>query len=209
MAIHTGRPSASGFAGHVHLFPFTGPDYEDAIQSLEPAAIRRLKFGYVHATHTWIAGLPDRAQAWLADPTLFAPVIRDGTHTLYRIKPDFLAMNPAPVAQSFEALRQVVPDSANVQISAGIQSIPALRVAATLPHATLSGFITPSNLYLLTKIPIDPVSESPPDVVVVARDRAMNASTHAFPPIWWNHAAIAYATSPAITRRPNRSTASA
>lgn len=196
MAIHTGRSSASGFAGHIHLFPFSGPDYEDAIRFLEPAAIRRLKFGYVHATEAWIAGLPDRAQAWLADPTLFAPVIRDGTHTLFRIEPAFPAMNPAPDPQSFEALRQVVPDSASVQISAGIQSIPALRVAATLPHARLSGSLTPSNLYLLTEIPIRPASESPPDVFIVARDRAMNASTDAFPPVWWNRAAIAYATSP-------------
>lgn len=196
MSIHTGRPSAAGFAGHVHLFPFTGPDYEDAIRSLEPAALRRHGFSYVHATQDWMAGLPGRAQAWLADPKLFTPVIRDGPHTLFRIEPAFLAMNPAPAPQSFEALRQVVPGSANVQISAGIQSIPALRVAAILPHARLSGSLTPSNLYLLTEIPIDPASESPPDVVVVARDRAMNASTHAFQPIWWNHAAIAYATSP-------------
>ncbi len=196
MSILTGRPNASGFAGHVHLFPFAGPDYEDAIRFLEPAAIRRLRFSYVHATDAWIAGLPGRAQAWLADPTLFTPVIRDGTHTLFRIEPPFLAMSPTPAPQSFESLRRVVPGSANVQISAGIQTIPALRVAATLPHARLSGSVTPSNLYLLTEIPIDPESDSPPDVVVVARDRAMNASTHAFPPIWWNHAAIAYATSP-------------
>ena len=196
MSIHTGRPNASGFAGHVHLFPFTGPDYEDAIRFLEPAAIRRLRFSFVHATDAWIAGLPGRAQAWLADPTLFTPIIRDGMHTLFRIEPAFLAMNPAPAPQSFESLRRVVPGPANVQISAGIQTIPALRVAATLPHARLSGSVTPSNLYLLTEIPIDPESDSPPDVVVVARDRAMNASTHAFPPIWWNHAAIVYATSP-------------
>ena len=196
MSIHTGRPSASGFAGHVHLFPFTGPDYEDAIRFLEPTAIQRLRFSYVHATRAWIAGLPGRAQAWLADPGFFTPVLRDGRHTLYRIEPAFLAMQPAPTPQSFEALRHVVPSSANVQISAGIQSIPALRIAATLPHARLSGSLTPSNLYLLTEIPINPASESPPDVFVVARDRAMNASTHTFPPIWWNQTAIAYATSP-------------
>ena len=196
MSIHTGRPSASGFANHVHLFPFTGPDYEDAIRFLEPMAIRRLGYTYVHATQAWKAGLSGQAQAWLADSTLFTPVIRDGRHTLFRIEPAFLTMSPTPAPQSFEALRKVVPDSASVQISAGIQTIPALRVGATLPHARLSGSLTPSNLYLLTELPIDPASESPPDVVVVARDRAMNASTHAFPPIWWNHAAIAYATSP-------------
>ncbi len=196
MAIETGRPSASGFAGHIHLFPFTGPDYEDAIRFLEPTALRRLRFSYVHATDAWIAGLPSRAQAWLADSTLFAPVYRDGTHSLFRIEPAFLAMHPAPTPQSFEALRRAVPHSADVRISAGIQTISALRVAAALPHARLSGSLTPSNLYLLTEIPINEASESPPDVVVVARDRAMNASTHVFPVIWWNDAAVAYASSP-------------
>lgn len=199
LSIHTGRPSASGFAGHVHLFPFTGPDYEDAIRFLEPAALQRLEYRYVHATENWIAGLPVRAQEWLADPTLFTPVIRDGTHTLYRVESSFLALRAEPTPQSFEALRQVVPNSANVFMSAGIQTISALQVAAALPHAKLAGTLRPSHLYLLTEIPIDPDGDPGADVVVVARDRAMNASAHAFPPIWWNDAAIAYATSPAVT----------
>ena len=199
MSIHTGRPSAAGFAEHVHLFPFTGPEYEDAIRYLEPAAVRRLGFSHVHATEGWIADLPQRAKSWLTDPTLFTPVIRDGTHILYRIEPAFLDLDPAPAPHSFEALRQVVPRSANVLLSAGVQTLPALRVAAALPHARLAGTLRPAHLYLLTEIPFDSESESPPDVVVVARDRAMNASTHSFPAIWWNHAAIAYATSSAVT----------
>ena len=201
MAVRTGRPSASGFVDHVHLFPFTGPTYEDAIRFLEPSALRRLQVSYVHATPDWIADLPERAKVWLADPTLFTPVVQDGTHSLYRVQPAFLKSNPAPNPQSFEALRQVVPDSAEVFMSEGVQTVPALRIAAALPHARLVGTLRPSHLYLLTEIPINRADEARADVVVVARDRAMNASTHAFPPIWWNHAAIAYATSPAITAR--------
>ena len=201
MAIHTGRPSASGFADHVHLFPLTGPTYEDAIRFLEPSALRRLQVSYVHATPDWIADLPERAKVWLADPTLFTPVVQDGTHSLYRVKPAFLQSNPAPNPRSFEALRHVVPDSAEVFMSAGVQTVPALRIAAALPHARLMGSLRPSHLYLLTEIPIKMADEAWGDVVVVARDRAMNASTHALAPIWWNHAAIAYATSPAATAR--------
>jgi len=198
MSVHTGRPSASGFTDHVHLFPLTGPTYEDAIQFLEPSALRRLQISYVHATQDWIAELPERAKVWLADPTLFTPVIQDGAHSLYRVEPAFLNSNPAPDPQSFAALRHVVPESADVFMSAGVQTVPALRIAAALPHAGLKGSLRPSHLYLLTEIPIKVADEARADVVVVARDRAMNASKHAFPLIWWNHAAIAYATSPAI-----------
>ncbi len=198
LSIQTGRSSASGFTGHVHLFPFTGPDYEDAIRFLDPAAARRLEFDYVHATESWISSLPARANTWLADSTLFTPVVRDGTHTLFRVKPAFLAMEAVPDPRSFEALRLAVPASAKVLMSAGIQTIPALRLAAALSQAKLSGSISPSNLYLLTEIPISPSGDSPPDVVVVARDRAMNASAHAFPAIWWNETAIAFASSSAV-----------
>ena len=199
LSVHTGRPSASGFANHVHLFPFTGPDYEDAIRFLDPAAVRRLEFDYVHATESWIASLPERAQHWLGDSTLFTPEIRDRTHTVFRVEPAFLALDPVPDPRSFEALRRAVPASANVRLSAGIQTIPALRLAAALSRANLSGSISPSNLYLLTEIPIRPSGDSPPDVVVVARDRALNASSEAFPAIWWNETAIAFANSTALT----------
>ncbi len=198
MSINTGRSSASGFANHVHLFPFAGPDYEDAIQFLEPAALRRLKFDYVHATESWISSLPEHSQNWLADSTLFSPVIRDGTHALFRVEPAFLALEAVPHPRSFEALRRAVPASANVRLSAGIQTIPALRLAAALSQAKLSGSISPSNLYLLTEISIGPSGDTSPDVVVVARDRALNASAHAFPAIWWNETAIAFASSSAI-----------
>ena len=199
MSIGTGRPSASGFADHVHLFPFTGPDYEDAIRLLEPAAMRRLRFTYVHANESWVSSLPERAQNWLADATLFTPIIRDGTHTLFRVEPAFLALEAVPDSRSFEALRRAVPESANVLMSAGIQTIAALRVAAALSHTNLAGFISPSNLYLLTEFPISPSGDSPPDVVIVARDRALNAGTHTFPPIWWNDTAIAFTTGSAVT----------
>ena len=199
LSINTGRSTASGFAGHLHLFPIPGPDYQDSIRYLEPAAVRRLGYSYVHATDAWIDGLPDQAQQRLANPQLFAPIVRDGAHALYAIQPAFLQLQPPPDPQSFEALRQAVPASATVRMSAGVQTLEALRVGSALPEAKLLGTLNPSNLYLLTEIPIEPVSDALPDVVVLARDRAMNASTHSFPVIWWNHAAIAYATSSAVT----------
>ena len=49
MSIDMGRPNASGIVGRVHLFPFVGPEYQDVLRYLEPAAVRRLDFQYVHA----------------------------------------------------------------------------------------------------------------------------------------------------------------
>ena len=120
----TGRPNASGFAEHLHLFAMEGPGYRDAINYLEPAALRRLGIAYVHATDAWVAGLPDRAVRWLADPSFFELLIRDGAEALYRVRPEFLRLDAAPAPASFEALRQAVPASTD-----GI-SAPRVRVAA-------------------------------------------------------------------------------
>ena len=69
-SLATGRPNNAGFAGLGHLIYYTGPEYLDALNYLEPAAIQRLGIEYVHATDTWAAGLPARARRWLADPRL-------------------------------------------------------------------------------------------------------------------------------------------
>ena len=67
MTANTGRPNASGFTGFVHLFSKTGPEYEDAIAHLEPAALRSLGIAFVHAPDAWAADLPDHAASWLAN----------------------------------------------------------------------------------------------------------------------------------------------
>ena len=71
MTMATGRPNAAGFAQFLHARPTTGPEYLDAIRHLDPAAMRRLDIAYVHAPDDWVAGLPNRAARWLADPRLF------------------------------------------------------------------------------------------------------------------------------------------
>ena len=194
LTIATGRPNASGFAGHLHLLPKTGPEYEDALRFLEPLAIRRLGLAYVHATDVWVAGLPDRAQRWLADPRLFTLLVRDGTDAIYRIEPAFLEFDMTPDPRSFESLRRTVPSSATVHVSPVTNSLTASRVAQALSHARLQGTEVRTPLYLLTDIPTEPRSEDSPDVVIVPRTLSFDASSHAFPAIWWNHAVVAYAT---------------
>ena len=65
----TGRPNNAGFPGLTHLYYQIGPDYLDARDYLEPAAIRRLGIEYVHATDAWVAALP-QAGADVAGTTL-------------------------------------------------------------------------------------------------------------------------------------------
>ena len=201
LSINTGRPTGFGFAGHVNLRPVSGPDYQDAIRFLEPTAVRRLGYSYVHATDAWIAGLPDRAQQWLANPHLFAPIVRDGAHALYGIHPAFLQLQPPPAPESFEALRRAVPSAATVVLTESQQRIENVRIATSLSHARLYGEIDPTAIHLLSDIPIEPVRNARPDVVVIARDRAVYANTRALQPIWWNHSAIAYALSADIPTR--------
>ncbi len=195
----TGRPSAAGFIGHIHLFPFDGPEHRDAIRHLEPAAIRRLGFDYVYATDAWVADLPDRAVRWLADPDLFELLIRDGSEALYRVRPAFLELAATPAPASYEALRQAVPASATVYLPRVFGSVEALRVAATLSHAGLLGTVDPALLHLRTPWPTEPLGERKPDLVIMPGQ----VVPWMFPlagrqPIWWNEAVAIYAPDGAV-----------
>ena len=196
MTVSTGRPNASGFPTLIHLFAITGAEYEDVVRSLEPSAIQRLGFTYLHASDEWVARLPARARAWLQRPDLFEPLIRDGPDTLYRIQPEFLQLTPAPDAQSYEALRRRVPDGATVHVPTPTSPLTAIRIASVLPHARILGTLDPHVHYSLTNIPTEPLAGRLPDIVVVERDLSFDISTQEFSPIWWNHAAVAYATGP-------------
>ena len=55
--------------------------------------------------------LPARARKWLADPSLFELLYRDGDEAFYRIQPAFLELDVAPDPESFEALRSVPPST--------------------------------------------------------------------------------------------------
>ena len=198
MTVSTGRPNASGFPTLIHLFGLTGAEYEDALRFLEPAAVRRLGFAYVHAPDAWIDNLPDRAQGWLRNPDLFELLVRDGTDALYRIQPAFLRLNPLPAPQSYEALRKAVPLRATVHVPTPTSPLTAIRIASVLPHARILGTLDPAVHYSLTEIPTEPSNGSLPDIVVVERNVSFDISTHQLAPIWWNHVAVAYATRPSI-----------
>ena len=196
MSIATGRPNASGFAGLLHLINKTGPEYEDAIRFLEPAAIQRLGFAYVHATDNWVASLPANAKRRLDDPELFELVISDGPDALYRIQPAFLRLATTPPRGSYEALRQAVPSSASVFIANTQQPLERFRLASVLRHAGLRGALGVSRLHLLMDIPTEPLGPLPPDVLVIARDLPLEVGVEAFSTIWWNDIYVAYATHP-------------
>ena len=199
VAYATGRPSASGFAGNLHMLAHVGPDYLDVFRHLEPAAIRRLGFDYVYATDAWVADLPDRAARWLADRDLFELLIRDGTEAIYRVRPAFLGLKVTPHPESFEALRQAVPASATVYLPAPFRTVAGLRAASALSHARLLGVVDATMMHLLTPWPSEPLGERMPDLVITWSQ----VDPWMFPPagrqpIWWNDEIAVYAPNGAV-----------
>ncbi|MCY4112933.1 MAG: hypothetical protein OXG33_03195 [Chloroflexi bacterium] len=193
----TGRPNNAGFADVIYLLYHPGPEYWDARHYLEPSAIRRLGLEYVHATDAWAAELPERAKAWLADPSLFELLIRNGNEALYRIRPAFLALDAAPHPESFEALRSV-PASTSVYLAPQTIWLDRLRVASVLPHTRLVGAISARPLHLRTPEPwtVEPLGVDVPDLIVLPA--SVEPWTWAFPPdarqpVWQNDEIAVYA----------------
>ncbi|MCY3913765.1 MAG: hypothetical protein OXG43_11055 [Chloroflexi bacterium] len=164
----TGRPNAAGFAGVVHQIYHQGPEYFDALGYLEPAAIRRLEIDYVYATDDWVAGLPARAQRWLADPGLFQLLVRDGVEALYLVRPAFFELDVPPHPESFEALR-TVPASTTVYLTPHVHWMTRLRVSSALSHAQLFGPVRTELLFARSPVPwaVLPLAERVPDLVVL------------------------------------------
>lgn len=198
LTLATGRPNAAGFAGYLHNQERVGPEYHDVLRFLEPAAVRRLGFTYLHATDAWVLALPIRAKEWLEDTRLFEPLVRDGSHALYRIQPAFLRVNPMPTPQSYEALRRAIPESATVYLTEGLEHLNKIRLASVLAHTQLKGTIDASRIHFLTGIPTRPPGRNDPDVVIVARDLSLGLAEHGYPTVWWDSNAIAYLTSESI-----------
>ena len=199
MTIATGRPNASGLLNLQHFLKGTGPEYEDAIRFLEPSAIRKLGIDYVHTTDTWVAKLPDRAVRRLNDPLLFESVVRDGTDALYRITPAFFELDSPPANQSYEALGHVVPATSSVYLSPDINARDAIRASVALSHAQQFGDVDTSVLHLLSKLPMDPLRNREPDLVVTSSHMAPAAfAPDNRRPIWWNNSLSVYAPSDAI-----------
>ena len=206
MTATTGRPNASGFTGLNHFLPRTGSEFLDATRYLEPAAVRRVGFKYLHAPNDWISTLPNRARQWLEEPRLFEPVARGDADALYRILPAFLRLDPEPTPQSFEALRRTIPESATVGLI-GLTGLDAARVASVLAHAQLLGNANRPGLHLVGDIPTLPLGSRVPDVVIVPEGSSsfFHAGIPERPPIWrspvtiWrSHGLYAYAASPTI-----------
>ena len=181
-SLATGRPNNAGFAGLGHLIYYTGPEYLDALNYLEPAAIQRLEIEYVHATDAWAAGLPARARRWLADPSLFKLLMRDGDEALYSVRPAFRNLEVAPHPESFEALRSVAP-SMVVYLAPQLGWLHGLRVASVLSHARLTGAIDTQPLHLTTPTPwtVEPLGERVPDLVVLPA----SVEPSMFPSVEW------------------------
>ena len=76
--------------------------------------------------------------------------------------------------------------------------LTAIRIASVLPHARILGTLDPHVHYSLTNIPTEPLDGRLPDIVVVERDLSFDISTQGFTPIWWNGAAVAFATRPEL-----------
>ena len=195
----TGRANAAGFAGHRHVMAVDGPSYRDGLEHLDPAALRRLEIGYVHATDAWVAELPDRAARWLAAPRYFELLIRDDGEALFRVLPEFLRLDAAPAPASFEALRRAVPASATVYLPPVFSTLPRLRVAASLSHARLLGFVDPGAWHVLTPFQVDPLGDQAPDLVIMP----LGFVPWMLPPagrqpIWWNHEVAVYAPDGAV-----------
>lgn len=199
MTVVTGRPNASGSASFPHLLPFRGPAYSDAIRVLDPAAIRRLGFDYVHATDEWLTTLPPRAVRRLQDPALFEPLIRNGPDALYRVRPAFAQLEADP--ESFEVLRLATPPSATVYLSPTLDPKDAARAASALSHAQLYGAVGWTRLHP-RRIPVRPapLGGRTPDLVVTSTRLAPSffSSPAQRVPVWDNGEIAVYAPGGAI-----------
>ena len=199
----TGRPNNAGFDSLTNLVHHVGPNYQDAAMYLEPAAIRRMGIEYIHATDSWVAALPRRAQVWLADPRLFELLVRDGHERLFRVRQAFLSLDVPPTPESFAALRQAVPPTATAYLVVPPVEPNALRVAATLSHARLVGELDPRLLHLIgsARWSIDPLADETPEVVVLPIDATpWIFEPSARSPIWWRDDVAVYAPDGATPR---------
>ena len=199
----TGRPHATGFVGLVHQFRAESPEYRDVLHYLEPAAVRRLGFEYIHAPDEWVESLPAAAASRLNDPRLFELVVRDESETLYRVLPAFLSLDTPPAPASYEALRQAVPASATVYLlphkDEPNRKQGMLRAASALSHAELRGLIDQRALQLRTPWRAEPLGDQVPDIVIAPRNFVpWTVPTDLRQPVWYNEETAVYALDGAV-----------
>lgn len=197
VSVATGRPSTAGFPGLTHLVYYQGPEYWDAVNYLEPDAIRRLGIEYIHATDSWIATLPQRSRDWLADSEFFELLSRDGVEALFRVRPAFLELDVPRHPESFEALRSV-PPSMSIYLAPQTLWLNRLRIASVLAHTQLIGAIDTEPIHLRSREPwtVEPLGSQEPDLIVLPA--SIEPWTWAFPPngrqpVWQNSEVAIYA----------------
>ena len=210
ISVTTGRPNASGFLDFVHLLNLEGPEYLDAIRYLEPAALRRLGIGYVHAPDEWTGGLPARAVGWLSNPIYFKPLARDGPDALYQVQPAFLRLDFEPTPASYESLRRAIPTTARVYLVPGNQeTLHEIRVASALSHTQVIGTVWTGQLHPLSPFPTEEIGRDAPQFAVASTRFVPSAFDPEYrQPIWWNEAVAVYALRETVTplmRPPIRS----
>ena len=200
MTIVTGRPNASAYAEFVQFVPRFGPEYLDAIRFLEPAAVQRLGFSYIHAPDDWVNGLPTEARRRLHDPDLSELLIRVGTDSLYRVRQPFQTIETTPSAESFEALRRAVQGTATVYLSPSLEPANSILAGTVLSHARLLGEARPTpTWHSRPQISTEPLGGQIPDLIVTSARLAPSS----FPPgqrdpIWWNDEIAVYAPTGAV-----------
>ena len=203
LSVHTGRPNASGFIGHAYHTHHSGPEHLDALNFLEPAAIRRMGIEYIHVMDDWVAALPPRSRAWLENPRFFEPLVQEKRQALYRVRQAFTSLDVEPHPASFEALRKAVPSSATVYLVAPPREYDTLLVAAALSHARLVGELDPLFLHVIPPAmwQVEPLTDELPDLVVLptGADPWM-LPPRARSPIWWRDDVAVYAPTGAVPR---------
>ncbi len=139
LSIASGRPEPYGYLGFTQYLGLRGPEYLDAIEHLDPDAIRRLGVRYVHATPKWVNGLPGRSRDWLQSPEYFEPLVQSDEGALYEILQPFRELAASPAPESFTALRVLTGRGARVYIPPAIHPLQRLSIAAALQGARLYG----------------------------------------------------------------------
>ncbi|MCY3895997.1 MAG: hypothetical protein OXG17_05965 [Chloroflexi bacterium] len=194
LSIATGRPNASGLIRSLQFLYFEGPEYQDAIQDLDPGAVGRLGVTYVHAPDDWVEGLPERTQARLRNPDLFRLLVRGGDDALYRVRPAFLELPSEP--GTYEALRRAIPESASVYLAPSSEPLSWVRAASALSHTRLFGTLkTHISMHYRSDFQPDPLEGGATDLVVLPL-RGIAPSAFApdrRQPIWWNDELAVYA----------------
>jgi hypothetical protein len=194
MTVATGRPNGSGFETLLHIIVGTGPEYKDAITYLEPAAIRKIGFSYIHSTDEWIETLPDYAVRWLHNPDLFTRVLLDGPDSLYRIRPEFFRIESPVSNHSFESLGKYILPSTSIYLSPDLDDRDSLRAVAAIPQADHFGEVDTSVLHMISELEIRRIGRNDPDIVVTSSHLApVSFSPVNRRPVWQNEALAAYA----------------